>query len=94
MRQLDLKAVAVGPNSIEVDRLQRALTETFEAAGRVAERHARDYLHILRRSEAEQHAADRPVDHPDPLAVTRTQDQIGVLRVRLPNEAWDLVRVV
>ena len=94
VRQLDLEAVAVGPDALEVDRLQRAPPETFEAAGRISERHAGDDLHVLGRSEAEQHAADRPVDHPDALAVTRAQHEVGILRVRLLNESRDLVRIV
>src|SRR6266545_7480747 len=42
VRHLDLKAVAVGADVLEIDGLQRAAAKTFVAAGRVGERHAGD----------------------------------------------------
>ncbi len=35
VRQLDLKALSVGPDGVEMDRLQRAAAEAFESARRI-----------------------------------------------------------
>ena len=64
---LDLEAVAVGSDRIEIDALQRAPTKTLETAGRVADRHAGDPLDILRGAHAEHETLQRPVDHGMPL---------------------------
>ena len=94
VRQLDLKAVAVGLDPVEVNRLKRATPETLETAGRVGERHAGDGAHVFARKHAEQKPVQRPVDHTNALAIARAQHEVSVLRLRLLEEARDVVRVV
>src|ERR1022692_5017031 len=63
--QLDLKAIAVGADFIQVEGLERAAAKTFVAAGRVAEWHAGDERHIFAGEPAQHQPAERPVDDAD-----------------------------
>ncbi len=65
--EFDLKAVTVGTNAIDVDRLERGAAKAFEAAGRVGERHARNDADVFRGAEAEHEAIERPIDHADAI---------------------------
>ena len=47
VRHLNLKAVAVGLDGLEIDGLQRTPAETFVTARRVGKRHAGDQLTYL-----------------------------------------------
>lgn len=90
--ELDLEAVAVGANGIELDGFQGVATEAFEAAGRIAERHAGDDPHVEAGAHAEHEAREWPVDDADAVAVAGTDDEVGVFRG--VEKFGDVVRVM
>src|SRR4051812_34242318 len=80
MRHLDLKTVTIRTHIIEAERLQRASPETFVAAGRVGKGHSRNDLDVFSGALAEDQPAERPVDDPNPVHVTRTNHELGFAR--------------
>src|SRR5205814_5293932 len=92
VRHLDLETVAVGPDVVQINGLKRASAETFVTAGRIAERHAGDDLHVFGGAFAEHQSLERPVHDTNAITVTRAKDKIGVSG-RL-QKFRDIIRVV
>src|SRR5215510_13010814 len=76
---LDLEAVSVRTDLIQVDRLQRSLAKTFISASRISKRHPCDNLHVLCRRLAQHQTAQWPVDYPNAVQVTRAKHEVGIL---------------
>ena len=62
---LNLEAIALEANLVELDGLQHATLVALETSGSVVNLKARNDAHILRGKVRHQHATDRPVDHVD-----------------------------
>ena len=90
--ELDLEAVAVGADVIEVDGFQGVTAEAFEAAGGIAEGHAGDDADVEAGAHAEDEAGEGPVDDADAVAVAGADDEVGVFRGF--EELGDVVRVM
>src|SRR5437868_15001328 len=75
MGHLDLETVAIRAHFIQPDGFERPLPKTFVTAGRICERHAGDDLYILGGALAQHEAAQRPVDHANPIQITRAENK-------------------
>src|SRR5437764_14929064 len=76
VRHLDLETVAIGPDLIEIDRLQRPAPETLISARWIGERHPGHDLHIFGRALAQHQTAQRPINNADAIEVTGTQHEV------------------
>lgn len=88
----DLEAVAIGPDGIEVEALERGPAKAFVAASRIADGHAGDEADVFARAHAEHETAQGPVDDADAVFVARAEDEVGILGGS--EEGGDVVRVV
>lgn len=70
MRHLNLKAVATRVHALDVDRLKGPPPKAFEAAGRIAEGHSRDQLHIFGGAQTKHQPFERPVNNANAVAIT------------------------
>lgn len=62
---LNLEAIALEANLVELDGLQHTTLVALETCGGVVNLEARNDAYILRGKVRHQHATDRPVDHVD-----------------------------
>ena len=90
--ELDLEAVTVRTNFVQVDGGEGLFSEALEAAGGIAERHAGDELDVAGCAEAKHEASEGPVDHTDAIAVARAKHEVAV--TRRFQEAWNVLRIV
>src|SRR5205823_5095610 len=80
VRHLNLETVAVGPDLIEIDRLQRPAAEALVPARWIGETHAGDDLDVFGGAFAQHQPAQRPVNNPNPIEITGTQHEVSLLR--------------
>src|SRR5690348_11450905 len=92
MRHFNLEAVTVGLDLIQLDCFQGPSPETFVSPGRIGKRHPGNDLNIFRRAFAQDQSAQRPVNYPDTVQISRAKNRVGILRGF--EEHRDVVRIV
>ena len=91
---LDLEAVTLEANLVELDGLEDATLVALEAGCGVVDLEARDEAHILRREIAHQHSADRPVDDVHSADVAGADGKIVAFVVTGCIESRQIVGIV
>src|SRR5690349_17485958 len=78
VRHLNLEAVAVGADCIQIDGLERAAPKAFVAASRISKRHAGNDFDVFGGALTQHQTAERPVNDADAIEVSRPEYQVCI----------------